>query len=83
MYYIFSVKNIFGKNKNKIVKKTYATFFYFPRIFLHQNIHMNTGPHEKSGVEEFFGDPFLTKLNFSKIMRSGEFLRWRAEILRT
>ena len=33
-YYIFSVKNIFGKNQKKIVKKTYATFFYFPRIFL-------------------------------------------------
>ena len=44
---------------------------------------MNTGSHEKSGVEEFFGDLFLTKLNFSKIMRFGEFLRWRAEILRT
>ena len=58
-------------------------FSIFHVFFSHQNVQMNTGPHEKSGVEKFFGDPFLTKLDFSKINCSGEFLRWRAEILLT
>ena len=31
-YYIISVENIFGQNQ-KFVKNTYATFFYFSRIF--------------------------------------------------
>ena len=58
-------------------------FSIFHVFFLHQNVQMNTGPHEKSGVENFFGDPFLTKLTFSKIMRGRQFLRLRAEILHT
>ena len=50
-------------------------FFYFSRIFSHKHVQMITGPHEKSGVEKFFGDPFLTKLIFSEIMRGRQFLR--------
>ena len=52
-------------------------------FLLHQHAQMNTGPHEKSGVKIFLGDPFLTKLTFSKIMRGRKFWRWRAEILHT
>ena len=52
-------------------------------FFSHKHVQIITGPHVKKWCGKFFWDPFLTKLNFSKIMRSGEFLRWRAEILHT
>ena len=47
----------------------------FHVFFSHQHVQMITGPHEKNGGEKFFGDPFLTKLTFSKIMRGSQFLR--------
>ena len=40
-------------------------FSIFQVLFSHQHVQMITGPHEKSGVENFFGDPFLTKSTFS------------------
>ena len=82
-YYFISVKKIFGQNKKKIIKNIYDTFFYFSRIFSHQHVQIITGPHKKSSVEKNFGDPLLTKFIFSKIMRVGQFLRWRAQILHT
>ena len=35
-------------------------FCIFRVFFSHQHVQMITGPHEKSGVEKIFGDPFLT-----------------------
>ena len=43
-------------------------FSIFHLFFSHQHVQMITGPHEKSGVEKFFGDPFLTKfIYFQKL----------------
>ena len=39
-------------------------FFYFSRIFSHQHVQMIMGPHEKSGVENFF--TFRKKINIFK-----------------
>ena len=56
----------------KILMLLFSIFHVF---FSHQHVQMITGPHAKSFVEKFFGDPFLTKLTFSKIMRGRQFLR--------
>ena len=58
-------------------------FSIFHVFFSHQHVQIITGPHKKSSVEKNFGDPLLTKFIFSKIMRVGQFLRWRAQILHT
>ena len=71
-FFILAKKKFWPKKNKEIVKNTYATFFYF-LFLLHQHAQMNTGPHEKSGVKIFFGDPFLTKVTFSKIMRGRKF----------
>ena len=66
MNFLFWPKMFLGKNE-KFVKSTYAFFSIFRVFFSHQHIQMITGPHEKSGVEKFFGDPFLQKLIFKKL----------------
>ena len=77
----FTSKTFLAKIK-KIVKYTFATFFYFSLIFFASARSNDYGSTwKKSGVENFFRDPFITKLTFSKIMRDLEFSRQRAEIL--
>ena len=43
--------------------------------FSHQNVQMVTGPLKKSGVKNFFEDPFLTQSTFSKIILAGKISR--------
>ena len=48
-------------------------FSIFHIYVSHQHVQMITGPHEKSCVEKFFGDLFLTKFTFSGAMRWSNF----------